>query len=165
MIRAFNSALAWLVLLPVHTCRAVPSPLKRAPSCRFLPTCSEHAITAVKQRGVFVGGALAAWRISRCNPLCRSGYDPVPAPGAPLPGALMQGQGKRLLLAWILIPIPGPLWNRFSARTWATADVKAHARFELPDDRVEERTYARRVAAADSCTGWSSLPATWFPAL
>jgi putative membrane protein insertion efficiency factor len=82
MIRSISSALAWLVLLPVHVYRAVLSPLKRSPSCRFLPTCSEYAITAVKQRGVFVGGALAVWRLLRCNPLCRAGYDPVPARSA-----------------------------------------------------------------------------------
>ena len=79
MIRAITSALVWLVLLPVHVYRAVLSPLKRGPSCRFLPTCSEYAITAVRQRGIVVGGALALWRILRCNPLCRAGYDPVPA--------------------------------------------------------------------------------------
>jgi putative membrane protein insertion efficiency factor len=79
MIRAMTSALVWLVLLPVHVYRAVLSPLKRGPSCRFLPTCSEYAITAVKQRGIVVGGALAVWRIVRCNPLFRAGYDPVPA--------------------------------------------------------------------------------------
>jgi putative membrane protein insertion efficiency factor len=43
-----------------------------------LPTCSEYAITAVKERGIVVGGALATWRILRCNPLCRAGHDPVP---------------------------------------------------------------------------------------
>ena len=78
MIRAMTSALVWLVLHPVHVYRAVLSPLKRGPSCRFLPTCSEYAITAVKQRGIAVGGALALWRILRCNPLFRAGYDPVP---------------------------------------------------------------------------------------
>ena len=82
MTRAISSALVWLVLLPVHVYRAVLSPLKRGPSCRFLPTCSEYALTAVKQRGIVVGVALAMWRILRCNPLCRGGYDPVPARGA-----------------------------------------------------------------------------------
>lgn len=78
MIRSVYSALVWLVLLPVHVYRVALSPLKRGPSCRFLPTCSEYAITAVKQRGIVVGGALAVWRIARCNPLCTAGYDPVP---------------------------------------------------------------------------------------
>jgi putative membrane protein insertion efficiency factor len=76
---SLSSALAWLVLLPVHVYRIALSPLKRTPSCRFLPTCSEYAVTAVKQRGVLVGGALATWRILRCNPLVPGGYDPVPA--------------------------------------------------------------------------------------
>jgi len=82
MTRAISSALVWLVLLPVHVYRAVLSPFKRGPSCRFLPTCSEYALTAVKQRGIIVGVGLAMWRILRCNPLCRGGYDPVPARGA-----------------------------------------------------------------------------------
>jgi len=76
---ALVSALVWLVLLPVHVYRVVLSPLKRGPSCRFLPTCSEYAITAVKDRGIAVGVALATWRILRCNPLCHGGHDPVPA--------------------------------------------------------------------------------------
>ena len=80
MIRSVHSALVWLVLLPVHAYRVALSPLKRTPSCRFLPTCSEYAVTAVKQRGIFVGVVLAVWRILRCNPLCAAGYDPVPAP-------------------------------------------------------------------------------------
>jgi uncharacterized protein len=79
MIRSVYSALVWLVLLPVHVYRAVLSPLRRVPSCRFLPTCSEYAIDAVKERGIVVGVGLTAWRIARCNPLCRGGYDPVPA--------------------------------------------------------------------------------------
>ena len=76
-----SRALVWLVLLPVHVYRAVLSPLKRGPSCRFLPTCSEYAITAVKQRGILVGAALATWRLLRCHPFGTGGYDPVPAPG------------------------------------------------------------------------------------
>ncbi len=75
-------ALVWLVLLPVTVYRRVISPMKRVPSCRFLPTCSEYAIEAVKTRGIVVGGALATWRVLRCNPLCRGGYDPVPGPHA-----------------------------------------------------------------------------------
>ncbi len=78
---SLHAALVWLVLLPVALYRRVLSPMKRAPSCRFLPTCSEYAVAAVKQRGIVVGGALALWRILRCNPLFRGGYDPVPSCG------------------------------------------------------------------------------------
>ena len=82
MTRSVYSFLVWLVLLPVHVYRVVLSPLKAGPSCRYLPTCSEYAIAAVKQRGIIVGGALATWRILRCNPLFHGGHDPVPARGA-----------------------------------------------------------------------------------
>ena len=78
MITALHRFLVWLVLLPVVVYRRVVSPMKRAPSCRFLPTCSEYAMEAVQSRGVVVGSALATWRVLRCNPLCRGGYDPVP---------------------------------------------------------------------------------------
>ncbi len=46
--------------------------------CRFTPTCSEYAAEAVAKYGVLKGGALAVWRILRCNPFCKGGYDPVP---------------------------------------------------------------------------------------
>jgi len=57
------------------------SPLKRRPCCRFVPTCSSYAIEAFSKRGFFVGGALTAYRILRCNPFCAGGYDPVPEKG------------------------------------------------------------------------------------
>src|SRR5438477_12084872 len=76
--RRVHAALVWLVLLPVACYRRVLSPLKRTPTCRYLPTCSEYAIEAVQQRGVVVGTALAVARIARCNPLFEGGYDPVP---------------------------------------------------------------------------------------
>lgn len=53
------------------------SPLKIS-CCRFTPTCSEYAIEAIRVHGAFKGLFLAIWRILRCNPFCRGGYDPVP---------------------------------------------------------------------------------------
>jgi hypothetical protein len=47
------------------------------PSCRFYPTCSEYGIEAITKYGVIKGGFMAAWRILRCNPLSKGGYDPV----------------------------------------------------------------------------------------
>lgn len=47
------------------------------PSCRFQPTCSQYAIEAISKYGVFKGGAMAIWRILRCNPFGKGGYDPV----------------------------------------------------------------------------------------
>ena len=60
--------------------RKAISPLK-PPCCRFYPTCSAYAVTAFQKRGFFVGLALTVWRILRCNPFCRPGYDPVPEKG------------------------------------------------------------------------------------
>jgi uncharacterized protein len=76
--RRLHAALVWSVLLPVTLYRIVLSPLKRTPTCRYLPTCSEYAAIAVRERGIVIGVTLAVWRILRCNPLFRGGYDPVP---------------------------------------------------------------------------------------
>ena len=53
------------------------SPHNRA-ACRFVPTCSEYAVTALERFGTVKGLRLAIWRILRCNPFGRGGYDPVP---------------------------------------------------------------------------------------
>lgn len=47
-------------------------------NCRFYPSCSEYAVEAFREHGALRGGALAGWRILRCNPWCTCGYDPVP---------------------------------------------------------------------------------------
>lgn len=47
-------------------------------SCRFTPTCSQYALQAIERHGAFFGGILAVWRLLRCNPLAKGGYDPVP---------------------------------------------------------------------------------------
>ncbi|MDP2039530.1 MAG: membrane protein insertion efficiency factor YidD [Ignavibacteria bacterium] len=47
------------------------------PSCRFYPTCSEYAVQSLEKYGVIIGGAKAAWRILRCNPFNKGGFDPV----------------------------------------------------------------------------------------
>jgi uncharacterized protein len=45
--------------------------------CRFKPTCSEYAIEAIEKYGVIKGGFLSLWRVIRCNPFNKGGYDPV----------------------------------------------------------------------------------------
>lgn len=47
--------------------------------CKYLPTCSQYAYEAVELHGAFFGSLLALWRLLRCNPFSRGGYDPVPA--------------------------------------------------------------------------------------
>ncbi|MDD3921433.1 MAG: membrane protein insertion efficiency factor YidD [Eubacteriales bacterium] len=52
--------------------------LHTPPSCRFQPTCSQYALTAIERYGACKGTRLAVWRVLRCNPLGKGGYDPVP---------------------------------------------------------------------------------------
>ena len=52
------------------------SPYKKS-CCRFYPTCSSYAIEAIEKKGVLRGTFMSLWRILRCNPFCRGGYDPV----------------------------------------------------------------------------------------
>jgi putative membrane protein insertion efficiency factor len=44
--------------------------------CRFQPTCSHYMIGAVEKYGAVRGVLKGLWRIIRCNPLCKGGYDP-----------------------------------------------------------------------------------------
>ncbi|MEQ1719677.1 MAG: membrane protein insertion efficiency factor YidD [Nitrosomonas sp.] len=48
------------------------------PSCRFTPSCSQYVIEAYTKYGFFHGTRLGVWRILRCNPWNKGGYEPVP---------------------------------------------------------------------------------------
>ncbi len=67
----------WLALAAI---RLYQQTLSRVlpPSCRFVPSCSEYGYEAIARYGIVRGGALAAWRVLRCNPWGGHGYDPVP---------------------------------------------------------------------------------------
>ena len=47
-------------------------------TCRFVPTCSDYAIQAIERFGFLKGSLISLWRILRCNPFCKGGYDPGP---------------------------------------------------------------------------------------
>jgi uncharacterized protein len=47
-------------------------------ACRFTPTCSAYAVEAFQKHGFLKGSKLAAWRLLRCNPFGKGGFDPVP---------------------------------------------------------------------------------------
>ena len=53
------------------------SPMKGT-KCPYIPTCSEYGLEAIEKYGAFKGSLLAIYRILRCNPFSKGGYDPVP---------------------------------------------------------------------------------------
>ena len=65
-----------LVIFAIRLYKLLISPLLPA-ACRFTPTCSEYCAEAVAKKGIFKGLALSAWRILRCHPFAKGGYDPV----------------------------------------------------------------------------------------
>lgn len=64
-------------VFPIKFYRKYISPGIR-PRCKYYPTCSAYALEAVERHGVIAGGALALWRLLRCNPFSKGGIDPVP---------------------------------------------------------------------------------------
>ena len=46
-------------------------------TCMFTPTCSEYTLRSINNNGVILGIILGAWRILRCNPHTKGGYDPA----------------------------------------------------------------------------------------
>lgn len=67
-----------LAIFLIRTYQLTMSPRFSGGACRFTPTCSQYALEAIQVHGVFKGTLLALWRIIRCNPFCKGGYDPVP---------------------------------------------------------------------------------------
>lgn len=65
------------LLLGVRAYQSLLSPLL-PPACRFTPTCSAYAATALERHGALRGSWLALRRLARCHPWNPGGYDPVP---------------------------------------------------------------------------------------
>ncbi len=83
-----------VLLWMIHFYRTLISPA-RPPCCRFIPTCSEYAQTAIERYGAVRGGLMALWRLLKCQPLHRQKtieYDPVPMPD---PGLRLRGKARR----------------------------------------------------------------------
>ncbi len=80
-----------LAVLPIRGYQLLISPLLGA-HCKYHPSCSEYAVQAVRRFGILRGLVLAGWRLLRCNPFSRGGFDPVDAqrlfkPRAPVASA------------------------------------------------------------------------------
>lgn len=67
-----------VLIFLIKTYQMTLSPRFSHGSCRYTPTCSQYAFEAIEIHGIFKGCLLAAWRILRCNPFSKGGWDPVP---------------------------------------------------------------------------------------
>jgi putative membrane protein insertion efficiency factor len=65
-----------VAVLPIRAYQLLLSPLL-GPRCRYYPSCSEYAAQAIQRYGILRGLVLAGWRLLRCNPWSRGGFDPV----------------------------------------------------------------------------------------
>ena len=72
-----NQRATRVVLYLLRGYKWVLSPML-SPACRYVPTCSDYAMEAVDRYGVLRGGLMAMWRVMRCHPFVKGGYDPVP---------------------------------------------------------------------------------------
>ncbi len=67
-----------LFTLPIVAYQRALSPAL-APRCRYEPSCSRYAVSAIERYGILQGVILAGWRVLRCNPWSHGGFDPVEA--------------------------------------------------------------------------------------
>lgn len=75
-MKSLRHPVASVLVLVIRAYQTFVSPALR-PSCRYYPSCSQYAIDALRRFGILRGLVLAGWRLLRCNPWSRGGYDPV----------------------------------------------------------------------------------------
>jgi putative membrane protein insertion efficiency factor len=68
--------LRWVAILPIRAYQLLLSPMV-GQRCKYYPSCSEYAAQAIQRYGILRGLVLAGWRLLRCNPWSRGGFDPV----------------------------------------------------------------------------------------
>jgi len=113
----------WIALLLLRAYKWLVSPLL-GPACRYVPSCSEYAMEAVVRYGVVRGGLKAAWRLARCHPFARGGFDPV----ASCQLAVASVQGSRTPVA----DGPGP--ERMNCAAMTTCHIQAPFHQQLSTD-------------------------------
>lgn len=94
--RWIKAAFAEVLIFPIRLYQRFISPLF-PPHCRFTPTCSAYAVTALKRYGAIRGTLLTVCRLVRCQPFCKAGYDPVPLSFSlrPFAGARQEEEQQR----------------------------------------------------------------------
>ncbi|EHR32092.1 membrane protein insertion efficiency factor YidD [Helcococcus kunzii] len=66
-----------LMIALINLYRKYISPMMGQGKCRYTPTCSQYAIDAYNKHNFFKATFMTVWRILRCNPWSKGGYDPV----------------------------------------------------------------------------------------
>lgn len=92
-VRAVGAPFRWLLVGLITIYRSAISPML-GPRCKYHPSCSAYALRAIEVHGAAKGSALAGWRLLRCNPFSKGGYDPVPATGCWLPDVYPDGKPR-----------------------------------------------------------------------
>ena len=77
IIKFINKLIVWMLIFIIKIYQYLLSPLL-SNNCRFMPTCSQYTISALKEHGVIWGAYYSFVRIFKCHPFGREGYDPVP---------------------------------------------------------------------------------------
>jgi uncharacterized protein len=75
-----TSPLAHVLIAPIRFYQRFITPYTPA-TCRYYPTCSAYAVTALRTHGAVIGTGLTIWRLLRCNPWSSGGIDHVPPKG------------------------------------------------------------------------------------
>jgi len=84
LLQILSKSLSGIIKIPATCLSLMIKGYKRwispllMPRCRFYPSCSSYMLEAVAKYGAIKGFLLGCWRILRCNPFCKGGYDPVP---------------------------------------------------------------------------------------
>jgi len=76
IINKLHGIFIYFIIILIKGYQILISPILGS-NCRFLPTCSEYAINAIKSEGVIVGSLMALKRILSCHPFGKKGYDPI----------------------------------------------------------------------------------------
>ena len=66
----------WILIKCIRIYQLIISPILPK-SCRYYPSCSHYAMEALEKKGVIRGMWMASYRVLRCNPYSKGGYDPV----------------------------------------------------------------------------------------
>lgn len=84
---------ARILIAPIRFYQRFITPYTPA-TCRYYPTCSSYAVTALRTRGAIMGTLLTIWRLLRCNPWSEGGIDHVPATGWPRNSVPCEGESR-----------------------------------------------------------------------